>query len=149
MNIKNRLYKHCLDYITKKMDTCLSAMNAAQEAANAEEKSSAGDKYETGRAMMQREKEKYSGMLAEYSKIHKLLLQIDVNQEFTDVRAGALVHTNRGYYFVAISADEVLIDDVEYDTISLLSPLGKALRNSSVGDICNFRGETIEINSIK
>jgi hypothetical protein len=44
------------------------AIRMAQESANQEGKSSAGDKYETGRAMAQLEIEKASGQLAEANK---------------------------------------------------------------------------------
>ena len=39
--------------LDEKIQVALQAMKAAQESANAETKSSAGDKYETGRAMGQ------------------------------------------------------------------------------------------------
>ena len=39
------------NYLDQRMQTSLDAMNAAQESANGESKSSAGDKYETSRAM--------------------------------------------------------------------------------------------------
>ena len=44
-------------------------MANAQESANAEEKSSAGDKYETGRAMMQIERDKAAQQLNESMKL--------------------------------------------------------------------------------
>jgi hypothetical protein len=40
--------------LTQRINTAQAAMDRAQEAANSEEKSSSGDKYETGRAMGQR-----------------------------------------------------------------------------------------------
>ena len=46
-----KLKNFALDLIGQRMTTAKEAMQQAQESANSEEKSSAGDKYETGRAM--------------------------------------------------------------------------------------------------
>ncbi len=54
-------------------------MDRAQEAANSEGKSPAGDKYETGRAMGQLQKEMHGRQLAEYAKEVKALQSIVVD----------------------------------------------------------------------
>ena len=56
--IKQTLYNFCVTYINQRMATAQQAIHTAQASANEETKSSAGDKYETGRAMMQLEIEK-------------------------------------------------------------------------------------------
>ena len=48
---KEKLRSQCIALIEERMQLAAEAMQQAQDAANAEEKSSAGDKYETGRAM--------------------------------------------------------------------------------------------------
>ena len=66
-SIKQELYKLCQTYIQQRILTAKQAIEAAQQAANNETKSSSGDKYETGRAMMQLEIEKDSAQLSESS----------------------------------------------------------------------------------
>ncbi|MDB5240215.1 MAG: hypothetical protein JWP57_840, partial [Spirosoma sp.] len=48
--LKQALHARCRHYVQQRIDTARQAMEAAQESANSESKSSAGDKYETGRA---------------------------------------------------------------------------------------------------
>src|ERR1700736_1647953 len=65
---KNRLKQWGLDLIGERMAAAKEAMEQAQEAANSEEKSSAGDKYETGRAMGHLQKDMHARQLAESVK---------------------------------------------------------------------------------
>ena len=53
--IKQELYKQCKNYVSNCIDTAQKAIDDAVESANDDTKSSAGDKYETGREMMQQE----------------------------------------------------------------------------------------------
>ena len=53
----------------------------AQQAANEEGKSSAGDKYETGRAMMQIERDKAAQQLDEALKLKNIIDHIPWKQE--------------------------------------------------------------------
>lgn len=52
-HIKEHLYDHCLEYVNSNIETARKAIAAAQEAMESENKSTAGDKHETGRAMKQ------------------------------------------------------------------------------------------------
>jgi len=61
VELKNKIVGICLAEIEKRIHTAKSAMESAEESARNETKSSAGDKFETGRAMMHLEKEKNNG----------------------------------------------------------------------------------------
>lgn len=50
-SLKEQLLDHCNSYIGLKLETIRHAIANAQESANDDTKSSAGDKHETGRAM--------------------------------------------------------------------------------------------------
>jgi len=54
--IKEQLHNLCITYVQNRMQAAEDAFRAAEQASNDDTKSSAGDKYETGRAMMQQEK---------------------------------------------------------------------------------------------
>jgi sortase (surface protein transpeptidase) len=56
--LKTRLHSLCVSYVGQRIETAQRAIAIAQASANEETKSSAGDKYETGRAMAQLEIEK-------------------------------------------------------------------------------------------
>lgn len=71
MNIKQELSNQCLEFVENRFQTIQNTINEIQESLLSETKSSAGDKHETGRAMLQLEREKSGNQLAEIQKIKK------------------------------------------------------------------------------
>ncbi len=51
--IKEQLYNYCMTHINNRINNIEDILRSIKEAKNNETKSSAGDKYETSRAMMQ------------------------------------------------------------------------------------------------
>ena len=66
---KEVLLTSCHEVIDQKLLLAKQTMEMAQESANEENKSSVGDKYETGRAMAQQERDKAAVQLTELQKL--------------------------------------------------------------------------------
>ena len=127
ISIKQQLYARCLAFVHERIATSKEAIHIAQQSANEETKSSAGDKYETGRAMAQLEIEKNTSQLAESLKLKQSLEQIQVDYESETVHVGSLVITSQGNFYIAISAGQFIIDGETYLVISPASPIGQKL----------------------
>jgi len=147
-SLKKKLFSHCSDYVNRKIKVAQEAINNAQQSANDETKSSVGDKYETGRASMQLEIEKYSSQLIEGNRLKEVLHQIDCEKKYESVQTGSLVKTNHGNFFLSISAGKLRIEGIDYLTISFSSPLGQALFNKEVRDEIDFREKSFKIHEI-
>src|ERR1700761_8343646 len=89
---KNRLKGLGVDLIGQRVATAQEAMRQAQEAANSEEKSSAGDKYETGRAMGHLQKDMHARQLAESMKELAILHAVSTESICREGRSGALLY---------------------------------------------------------
>ena len=76
-------------------------MRNAQEAANEESKSSAGDKYETGRAMMQIERDNAAAQLDEALKLKKTLSLISASENHHVISLGSIVITKTFKAFIS------------------------------------------------
>jgi transcription elongation GreA/GreB family factor len=148
-NDKQELYNLCQDYIDKRIHAAREAITDAQQSANAETKSSSGDKYETGRAMMQLEIEKNTHQLSESLKLKNALDQIRIDNPSQSVQPGSLVATDREEFFIAISLGKVTLHDRTYLVISSASPLGKNLLGLRVGDAMTFKDHTYVIQELK
>ncbi len=148
ISLKRKLFSLCEEYVNQKIESAQEAIDNAQNSANEETRSSSGDKYETGRSMMQLEIEKYSSQLEEGLKLKKTLSQISIEKSFESVIPGSLVITNNGNYFIAISAGKVTLKNIDYFSISIASPLGQALYNKSVKDEISFRDKIYKIEAI-
>jgi transcription elongation GreA/GreB family factor len=148
-NIKRDLYTLCQEYIRKRILATQQAMEAAQHSANDETKSSSGDKYETGRAMMQLEIEKNAGQLSESIKLKHALDQINPESQSGVVQPGSLAITDSDVFFIAISLGKVVLRDKAYLVISPGSPIGKKLLGLKPGDKMTFRDKTYVIQELK
>lgn len=148
LKIKQQLYSECVNYVESKIEQITNAVNELQKASMLETKSSMGDKYETNRASIQLEMEKYSQQMNEFSALKKILFHINVDKQYDSVQPGCVVYTNQGSYFIAITAGEFVIEGNRYLTISLASPLGKELYKRKTGDTFSFRNKQFVIELV-
>jgi hypothetical protein len=148
LSIKNRLYKLCYEHIEQKIATAETLIRSAQESSKEETKSSAGDKYETGRAMLQQEIDKTQIVLSEALRLKNMLDHINPERSTGKSGVGSLVSTNNGNFFISISGGQYTIDNQVYYTLSPASPIGKLLLNVSKGDEFTFNGKKYIIEKV-
>ncbi len=147
-HIKEQLHSLCLAYIEERIKGTNQAIQFAQASANEETKSSAGDKYETGRAMAQLEIEKNSAQLAEAQKLKQILLQLDPTKSTETIQAGSLVITNQGKFYISIPAGQFTIEGENYFAISPSSPIAQKLLGLKVRDQFSFNKKEFEIEQV-
>lgn len=116
-----------------------------EDALTSETKSSAGDKHETGRAMIQLEREKLGRQLAELERTQQVLFKVPRNTNGETIGVGNLVVTNTFTYYIAISAGECKVDGQSVYCISAATPIGQLLNGKSVGQHFDFKGKTTAI----
>jgi transcription elongation GreA/GreB family factor len=133
-DLKKQLYQLCLNYVHQRMQAAQQAIAEAQQAANDDTKSSAGDKYETGREMMQQETNRNLTQLNEANKLLVALNQININGEYKSVEPGSVVNTNNGNFYIAISAGALVLNGETYFAISPASPIGVKMKGCKTGD---------------
>jgi hypothetical protein len=146
--IKQKLYAHCLDYVRQRINNAQEAIDTAQASANEETKSSAGDKYETGRSMMQLEMEKNGAQLEQSVKLKRILDQIKIDRNFDRIQPGCLVLTDQSNFFIAISVGEVVIDKRTFLIVSQDSPIGVRMKGLKAGDSFIFNNKTHKIDQV-
>jgi transcription elongation GreA/GreB family factor len=143
--IKQSLIEQCEEFVQQKIDVAEKLMNEAQDSANNETKSSAGDKFETGRAMMHAERDKNAQQLSEAMKVKMQLDRLKRAESSEKISFGSVVMTSFGNYFVSISAGRIIVDDEKYFAISPQAPLAKSFLQKEVGDVVDFNDQKIKI----
>ena len=146
--LKQLLFDKCSDYIETRWSTIQSSIEEIQESLTSETKSSAGDKHETGRAMLQLEREKAGQQLAEIENVKNALAQINIEKTSETVIIGSLVYTSQFNYFITISAGLLKVDSETFYAISPQTPIGQLLLGKRVGDGFVFREQMIVIEEI-
>ncbi len=145
---KEKLYDHCEQFVKERLDRIQDRIANIQESLTSETKSTAGDKHETGRAMLQLEREKAGAQLAQVQKLQEVLAKIDVHSSSEIIRLGSIIETSTGNYYLSISVGKIIIDNHTYFAIATNTPIGKLLLGKTIGDHFSFNGNEITIENI-
>ena len=148
MNIKEKLFKQCEHFVNKRLQTIQNTIASNQKALQSETKSSAGDKHETGRAMLQLEMEKAGQQLAGISLMKETLDKIDLLKTSSKAALGNIIITENANYFLSISAGQLAVAGKNYFAISVSSPIGKLLLGKQNKDEVVFNGNKFIIKEV-
>lgn len=112
---------------------------AETRASTNDTKSSMGDKYETGREMLQQEINNLQVQLNEVLKQQDFLKtsfdKLRMTKKFDKAEKGAIVKTEQGLFFISVSLGEINFDNQKIICISPESPLAKAMNGKQKGDV--------------
>lgn len=145
---KQYLYNQCCALIKDKRDKIEAHIALLQTSLSSESKSTAGDKHETGRAMIQLEREKLGNQLKQLELQEAVLKKIKTDYNSNLVVLGSYVETNNMHYYLSISLGKVLLENKDIFAISSQSPIGALLLGKKVGDTITFNGKTSIIKVI-
>lgn len=141
-----------INEIIRQLDDRISflkqSIQAAKESRDNETKSSVGDKYETGRAMVQMELEKNQAQLNKTEALKSSLTKIAINKPTKQIEFGSFVRTTQGQYFIAIPFGKVEVNGSPVFCISMASPIAQILAGKRAADRVIFQKKEIEIQEI-
>lgn len=145
---KIAMQQYCLNLVAEKLKSTKEEMNLTKEASFEETKSSAGDKFETGREMMQQEADKFARQIEELNKIYRLIDSLNLNKTSEKIEAGSIVKTNQNVFFISASLGMVEFEGEKLMLISAISPIASALLNKKAGDQLTFNGRTYIVEEV-
>jgi len=148
MTLKQQLHNQCLNYVESRMAAAQQAIDDAQKASTDDTKSSAGDKYETGREMMQQETNRNMAQLNEANKLKVALNKISINAVTAKAEPGSVVLTDNGNFYIAVSAGVLNIGNERYFAISPSSPIGLKLLGQKEGEMFKLNDKTYQIKQV-
>jgi transcription elongation GreA/GreB family factor len=146
--IKATVLHHLQAILDQKLQEAQASIATMQASLGNETKSTAGDKYETGRAMVQIELQKLADQRDKIDVQLQTLAKVDLQKASPKVEFGSLVETDKERYFVAIGLGKIEVDGGICYVISLDSPIGKTLQGKKAGDSLNFQGREIVVRSV-
>ena len=145
---KVEIHQTILHILSESIIQATRDYDLAKESRDSDTKSSAGDKFETGREMMQREMDKISASIDQSKNQLNFLSKINLNRPYSIVDLGCLIITDQDIYYISIGLGKVEINAELIYAISLDSPIGQIFKGKRVGDILEFRGKTLKINHL-
>lgn len=148
MPYKNVLYSFCETFIRDRSDRILGQIASLEQDLSSETKSSAGDKYETGRSMIQLEREKLGDRLMEAQLLWERFKKVPLITATDRIGPGSVVYTTGYNYYLGISAGEIKIDGLSFYAIAPDTPIGKLLLGKVVGERIIFHAQEFWIREI-
>lgn len=145
---KDQLVAYCREKLLEMVADCRSSLAALQEDLLSESKSTAGDKHETGRAMLHLEVEKETHRLKETETMLAQWDRIDFKQSYKNVQPGALILTNKGYFINAVPFGRIDWNGTTVQVLSPVSPLMKGMAGKGAGDCLELPQQTYVIISV-
>lgn len=123
-------------------------LNNLIEARNSETKSTAGDKHETARAMVQSEIDRVQLQHSRLIQQQHDFSRIEFEVANDKVRLGSLVVTELGTFLLSIGFGKVELSEDSCFAISIDSPMAQLLLNKSAGDSVQFKDKALNIQEI-
>ncbi|MBW2961606.1 transcription elongation factor [Mesonia aestuariivivens] len=148
MKLKEQLLRLCTEYVKQRTERLEKSIRELEHDLGNEIKSSAGDKYETSREMINTEINKLQNQLQEFKKLNEVLNLIANRKPSASIQLGSIVKTNQANYFIAIPAGEIALENEKFYAIGLNSPIGKLLLGKQIGESIVFQDKKISIKEV-
>lgn len=135
---KATVIAHMKSLLDERMQVAWDAMEAAQESANDQGKSSMGDKYETSRSMGQLDRNMHARQYEQARQERLILEKIGEGEQPSRSAVGSLLETTAGWFFIAVSLGAVKIENETVLAVSSSSPVGASLLGKEPGTFFEF-----------
>ena len=134
IKFKTLLKNICIDVFKKRIAAAEFVVQQAQDSANSDEKSSAGDKHETGRAHGQNDREMNERQLSEAKRELQLAESINADKIYDSFVKGAVAICGEEIYFMSVGLGKTEIEHKKVFLISPDAPLSKLMFEKKSGD---------------
>ena len=145
--LKGKIIEHCTDIFQRKLLIINDELKHLSQAVEEDTKSSAGDKYETGREMANLEKEKLHVQALGFKNSLATLSNLPQSTS-AKIDMGCLIQTNKEWIYLSISLGQLAVEGEEVLVISPLAPLARLLMGKENGETVTFRSNNYKIINI-
>jgi len=145
--IKSELLQKAQGMLREQIQDVQLQLSQLQESSETEEKSSAGDKFETHQEMLNQTRDMLQKSLAK-DKILLAQLNAVPIKKLDKIEEGAMVELPIGKIWVSVAIGKVSLNGVDYQLVSKDSPLINAIWHLKSGEAYDFRGKKEKILAV-
>jgi len=150
MMFKEKVHQHCLERVDAGLEDLQKQLRELSESVANETKSTAGDKYETARAMLHIEQDQIRSRIATLQTQKEVLSTISRNMSnSSQVSPGSLVLMGDVYYYLSIGLGRLQVEGQPVVALSIQSPLGSKLKGLTQGDCIEMNGKNLLISELE
>lgn len=146
---KDKVYQTAITQVKEKINLLKAERKAINDGILEDTKSSAGDKFETGRETMS------SDLMTVENQLKQANFEFDelcrfqaIKEPSASVQEGSLVQLGTDMYLISISLGQLTVDGQKLFMMSKNSPLGELLVGNKKNDQVVFRGKTLLITEL-
>ncbi|MEP2936508.1 MAG: 3-oxoacyl-ACP synthase [Gilvibacter sp.] len=147
-NIKKQALRFCSQWAKQRQQAIQKKETHLKEALLGASKSSAGDKHNTERAMLQLEREQLGNQLAVLERDLEVIDRIDPETINDRIHLGSLVYAPNAIYFICVSAGVFNEDNSQVVAISSAAPIARAMIGMASGDSFTWQGKQYPILAV-
>ncbi|MFT7230616.1 MAG: transcription elongation GreA/GreB family factor [Bacteroidia bacterium] len=145
---KSEIHAACMVKQQTKLAELQNARNKVQESIVGEDNSTAGNKFETARAMGQEELDRLNQTMNIAIRELTLLSNISPDKPCDSVQLGALITTDKKMMYLCVGLGKIEIGKDIVFAISTSSPIGQQLMGAEKGTEVVFGGKKEKIISV-
>ncbi|RAI89981.1 hypothetical protein [Algoriphagus yeomjeoni] len=146
---KEKIYQTAIVQVKEKINLLKAERKAINDGILEDTKSSAGDKFETGRETMSRDLMTVENQLKQANFEFDELCRLQAIKETSpSVQEGSLVQLGNDKYLISISLGQIAVDDQKLFMLSKNSPLGEILVGRKKNEQVEFRGRNLTITEL-
>lgn len=146
---KEDLLEELHQAIRSRISEASRILDEVQESVDSESQSTAGDKHDTSRELMQQERNKAAQNLQNQMAMDGLFITLKNTSHSKVITFGSLVLTSIGWIFIGLPLGKLIFNKIDILCISGNSPMAKALVNRKVGARIEMNNMSIEIIELK
>lgn len=146
---KDKIYQTAIAQVKEKITILSEERKAINDGILEDTKSSAGDKFETGRETMSADLMTVENQLKQANLLFDELCRLQsIKNPAPTVQEGSLVQLGTDNFLISVGLGQVVVEGEKYFLLSKNSPLGEILIGKKKNDQVEFRGKTTEISDL-
>lgn len=145
---KSTVVAACMVQVSDKLKALRAELLSLQESNADNDKSTAGDKYDTERSMVHQEMDKLIKQVEIEGKILNQLEKMEAVKKMESAGQGSIVHTNMGIYLLGAACGKVKVEKELVFGVSMASPLAQAMHGKKAGEVFSLNGNEFQLKEV-
>lgn len=140
--LKEKIFQAAIRQLKEKISLLQQERKAVSEGILEDTKSSAGDKFETGREMMTQDLKTIESTIEKLQEDLEEIYRVQsIKSNSEAVREGSLIQLGTDFFLISASIGQLEVEGKKYFLLSRNSPLGQVLIGKKKGENVLFRGK--------
>jgi transcription elongation GreA/GreB family factor len=150
MNLnKEEVFKQAVSILKTRIQELKEERKAISDGILEDDKSSAGDKFETGREMLTQDLRQVESQITSNSNLLDEIYRVQsVKSQSSNVREGSLIRLAGEYFLIAAAVGKISVNEQGVYLISTASPLAQSVMGKGSGDKVLFKGKENSVELI-